>query len=165
MKTPIWKKIFATENDTATALARLALSGVMLPHGLQKAFGTFGGAGFAGTMNFFTEKMHLPAPLGVAAILVESLGSLLLLAGLGSRIMALGIGVVIGTAALLVALPNGFFMNWFGSQKGEGIEYALLMIGLALVVVLRGGGAFSLDRLIAGGGAPQKAVRLSEKTI
>ena len=140
-------RLLATQNDVALTIARIALAGVMLPHGLQKAFGMFGGYGFAGTMGFFTEKMHIPAPLGFLVILTECLGSLLLLSGLGSRIMAFVIGCVISVASLMVALPNGFFMNWFGTQKGEGVEYALLMLGLAAVVVLRGGGAFSLDGL------------------
>lgn len=46
-------------------------------------------------------------------------------------------------------LQNGFFMNWFGNQKGEGFEYHLLVIGLSLAVVVVGSGKYSLDKLLA----------------
>ena len=51
-------------------------------------------------------------------------------------------------AALTVALPNGFFMNWFGNQKGEGFEYHILMAAIALAVMIQGGGKWALDSLI-----------------
>jgi putative oxidoreductase len=46
-------------------------------------------------------------------------------------------------------LPNGFFMNWFGKQQGEGYEYHLLVIGIGLALLMTGAGKWSLDRLIA----------------
>jgi putative oxidoreductase len=46
----------------------------------------------------------------------------------------------------MVHLPNGFFMNWYGNQKGEGFEYHLLAIGMALAIMVKGSGAFSIDR-------------------
>jgi putative oxidoreductase len=49
----------------------------------------------------------------------------------------------------MVHLPNGFFMNWAGTQKGEGFEYHLLTIASAAVLLLRGAGAFSLDRSLS----------------
>jgi len=45
----------------------------------------------------------------------------------------------------MVHLPNGFFMNWAGNQKGEGFEYHLLVIAMAAVLVWRGSGAWSAD--------------------
>ena len=51
-------------------------------------------------------------------------------------------------AILMVHGANGFFMNWYGTQKGEGIEYHLLVLGLALIVILYGAGKASIDRLI-----------------
>ena len=42
-----------------------------------------------------------------------------------------------------------FFMNWFGQQKGEGFEYHLLVIGIALALLIRGGGLLSVDRALA----------------
>ena len=52
-------------------------------------------------------------------------------------------------AIFMVHLPYGFFMNWYGSQKGEGIEYHLMAIAMAAVLLLRGAGAFSVDRALS----------------
>ena len=142
-------KLLHTENDYASLVARLALGIVIFPHGAQKVLGWFGGHGFAGTMTFFTETMGLPYLVALLVVLAEFLGSIGLIVGALTRIAALGIGSVMLGAILLVHLPNGFFMNWGGTQPGEGFEYHLLAIGLALVLILRGGGALSLDRIIA----------------
>jgi putative oxidoreductase len=48
----------------------------------------------------------------------------------------------------MVHLQNGFFMNWFGNQKGEGYDYHLLAIAIAAALLLRGAGAFSVDRAL-----------------
>ncbi|MBM3270368.1 MAG: DoxX family protein [Candidatus Sericytochromatia bacterium] len=140
--------LLATDRDYGALAARVALGLVILPHGLQKTVGWFGGFGLEGTLGFFTQQLHIPALLALLAIAAESLGALALIAGLGGRVAALGIGVTMATAALMLHLPNGFFMNWFGAQKGEGVEYFILAIGLALAVVIRGSGAWSLDRAI-----------------
>ncbi len=143
-------KLLHTENDYGALAARLALGIVMFPHGAQKVLGWFGGHGFAGTMTFFTETMGLPYLVALLVVLAEFFGSIGLIVGALTRIAALGIGSVMLGAILLVHLPNGFFMNWGGTQPGEGFEYHLLAIGLALALILRGGGALSLDRIIAG---------------
>jgi putative oxidoreductase len=138
-----------TNNSLAPLLARLTLGIVMFPHGAQKALGWFGGLGFTGTMHAFTQQMHIPAPLAVLAIAAEFLGSLGLITGLLARVSALGIGTNMVVAILTVHLHNGFFMNWYGNQKGEGFEYHLLAIGLALIVLIHGAGKASLDGVIA----------------
>ena len=142
--------LFKTNNSTAPLVARIALGLVMLPHGAQKALGWFGGHGFSGTMGFFTGTMHIPAVFAFLAILAEFAGSLGLITGLLSRVAAFGIGTVMVVAILTVHAANGFFMNWFGNQKGEGFEYHLLAIGLALIVLIHGAGKASVDALIAG---------------
>lgn len=138
--------LLSTTDEIAPLLARVTLGAVMFPHGAQKLLGWFGGYGFAGTMGYF-QSVHVPAILGFLLIIAESFGSLALIAGLLSRLSAFGVTASIVGALFLVHLPNGLFMNWFGVQKGEGIEYDLLMIGLGLIVMLRGGGALSLDGL------------------
>ena len=130
-------------------VARLALGLVMFPHGAQKALGWFGGYGFSGTMGFFTGSMHIPAVLAFLAIAAEFAGALGLIFGLFSRVAAFGIACNMVVAIATVHGANGFFMNWFGKQPGEGYEYHLLAIGLALVVMIQGAGAASLDRLIS----------------
>jgi putative oxidoreductase len=143
----MWKKLFQTNNDTAALVLRLALGIVFFPHGMQKLFGWFGGYGFEGTMGFFTTKLGIPAVVAFLAITAEGLDSLGLIAGLGTRIAAIGISVNMAVAVLMLHLQNGFFMNWFGTQKGEGYEYHLLVIGIALMIT--GGGKWSLDGVIA----------------
>lgn len=143
-------KLLNTENDYGALIARLALGIVMFPHGAQKVLGWFGGHGFAGTMTFFTETMGIPYLVALLVVLAEFFGSIGLIVGALTRIAALGIGSVMLGAILLVHLPNGFFMNWGGTQAGEGFEYHLLAIGLALALMVRGGGALSIDRIIAG---------------
>ncbi len=141
--------LFKTTSNTAPLIARLILGLVMFPHGAQKALGWFGGYGFSGTMGFFTGTMHIPAVLAFLVIVAEFAGSLGLIAGLLSRVAAFGIAVIMGVAIVTAHYANGFFMNWSGTQKGEGFEYHLLAIGLALIVIICGAGKASLDGLIA----------------
>jgi putative oxidoreductase len=141
--------IFGTQNDLAGLIMRLTLGGVMLPHGLQKVFGLFGGAGLQTTMNIFTTQLGLPAPVAVLVILAESAGALGLIIGFCTRLCALGIAMVMGGAIFFVHGRHGFFMNWFGRQSGEGFEYHLLAIGLALALFIHGAGKWSFDQRIA----------------
>ncbi len=145
------KLLCKTNSSFAPLLARLTLGIVMFPHGAQKMLGWFGGYGFTGTMHFFTQQMHIPAPLAFLAIMAEFAGSIGLILGCLSRVAAFGIATNMVVAIFTVHIHNGFFMNWNGNQKGEGFEYHLLAIGLALIVVFYGAGKASLDALIAGG--------------
>lgn len=130
----------------AAPALRLTLAAVMFPHGAQKALGWFGGYGWTGTMGFLTGTAHLPSPVAAGVILLEFLGPVLLALGLFTRWVALGfIGLMAGAIATVHA-PNGFFMNWGGTQAGEGFEYHLLVIGIGAALVLLGGGPLSLDR-------------------
>lgn len=138
-----------TDDALSPVALRLALATVIFPHGAQKLLGWWGGYGFEGTMGFFTGTMGIPWVLALGVILVEFFAPLLLLAGVAVRPAALAIGTVLATAMFKVHVANGFFMNWFGNQKGEGIEYFLLVIGIALALVVSGGGRFSLDRTLA----------------
>jgi len=141
-------RVLATSADFAPTVARVALGAVMLPHGAQKLLGWFGGYGWSGTMGFLTGQAGLPWLVAALVILIESVGSVLLLVGLGGRIMAAGVAAIMVGAVATVHFANGFFMNWAGTQKGEGFEYHLLAIALAVVVMLRGSGALSLDRAL-----------------
>src|SRR5205809_1196963 len=138
-------KIVNTENDTAMLVVRLVLGGVMFPHGAQKLFGWFGGFGFHGTMGFFTSTMGIPWIFALAAILAESLGAMALILGFCTRVAAAAIAINMVVAVLTSHLQSGFFMNWFGNQKGEGFEYHLLALGLAGALMIKGGGKASID--------------------
>lgn len=139
------KKLLATTDDGILTVIRLITGIVFFAHGAQKMLGWFGGFGFSGTMNAFTNMMHIPAPLAFLAITAEFLGGLGLVLGLLARIAAFGIAVNMVVAILLVHHNFGFFMNWLGNQKGEGWEYHLLAITLAFAIMVRGAGAFSVD--------------------
>jgi putative oxidoreductase len=144
------KKFLATDQQSWSLLiVRLALGFVILPHGMQKALGMFGGYGFAGTVGFF-QSMGMPFIIGTLVILAEFIGSIGVIIGLGTRFMAASILLTMSGAMILGGhLHNGFFMNWFGMQKGEGVEYFVLVIGLALAAVIGGSGKFSFDNLVS----------------
>ena len=142
------KKIFQTANSWSTLIIRVMLGIVMFPHGAQKLFGLFGGYGFSGSMGFFTDKMHIPAFFAFLAIMAEGLGSMGLIIGFLTRVAAFGILCNMIVAIWMVHWPNGFFMNWFGTQKGEGFEYHLLAIAICLSLLISGGGKWSVDRAI-----------------
>jgi len=142
------KRLMGTSNDVALTMLRVVLGVVFFAHGAQKMLGWFGGYGFHGTMGAFTQ-MGMPAALAFLIICTEFFGGLGLIVGLLTRIAALGIGGLMVGAIFMVHLPNGFFMNWMGTQKGEGFEYHLLALAMAGALLLRGAGAFSLDRALA----------------
>ncbi len=144
------RKLFATDNDFATSILRLALGIVFFAHGAQKMLGWFGGYGFHGTMGAFTQMMHIPAPFAFLAIAAEFFGGLGLIFGFLTRIAAFGIFSNMVVAIAMVHHNFGFFMNWSGTQKGEGFEYHFLAIAMAVLLMIRGAGAASIDRLIAG---------------
>ncbi len=146
IKQGVLQRFLGTDGNWGETVARVSLGAVMIPHGAQKLLGWFGGPGFRGTMGWFTEQAGIPAPLAVLVILAESLGAAALVMGVAGRFMAGGIALVMAGAIFMGHHENGFFMNWFGTMQGEGFEYHLLAIGLALVVMIRGSGAFSVDR-------------------
>jgi len=146
----MFRKLIATDDDVASLILRVVTGIVFFAHGAQLALGWFGGNGFNATMQFFTQNMHIPAVFAFLAIAAQFLGSLGLIVGLLTRVAAFGIGAVMLVAAVMVHLPIGFFMNWFGNQKGEGFEYHLLAMAIAVALMIKGGGKASIDRALSG---------------
>src|SRR5580692_12446380 len=142
-------KIVSTDDSIATAILRLALGVTFFAHGAQKMLGWFGGFGFSGTMGFFTGMMHIPAPLAFLAICAEFFGGMGLIIGFLTRIAAFGIATNMVVAIATVHHAFGFFMNWNGNQKGEGFEFHLLVLAITIFLMIRGAGAFSVDRAIS----------------
>jgi len=138
--------LFRTDGSKGTIFLRLALGVVMFPHGAQKVLGLFGGLGYEKTLGMFTTKMQFPEYAVILLMITEFAGSICLIAGLCTRVFALATGTSIAICAYLNHLQNGFFMNWFGNQQGEGFEFHILVVGIALALVVKGGGAFSFDR-------------------
>lgn len=141
------RDLFDTDNTTGFMFLRIALGAVMFAHGAQKALGWFGGAGFDQTIQMFSTQLNFPSPVAMAIIAAEFGGSILLIIGFLTRLAALAITVNIGVCAILNHIQNGFFMNWFSNQKGEGYEYHILVIGIGVALMIKGAGALSFDRL------------------
>ena len=147
------RMIMATKNDFAALVLRVALGVVMFPHGAQKVLGMFGGHGFSATVEAF-RGMGIPPAMTYLAMAAEFLGAIGLIVGCLGRVAALGIGTVMVVAVMKVHYAHGFFMNWSGQQAGEGFEYHLLAIGIAVAIVLKGSGALSVDRAVTWGADP-----------
>src|SRR6478672_13652510 len=147
------KKLLSTNpNNWMVLFARLALGITIFPHGAQKLLGWFGGYGFTGTMGFLTTQAHLPWMLAFLVIIIESIGALALIFGFGTRIAAFGMLANFLGILFTTHLNNGFFMNWYAQAgKGEGIEYFILLFGLAIVSLIAGGGKASIDAAITAG--------------
>lgn len=140
------KKLLSTNSENWTALiARLALGATVFAHGAQKLFGWFGGYGFEGTMGFLTRQAGLPYFVALLVILIESIAALMIIAGVLTRVAAIGVFGLFTIIMLKFHSANGFFMNWAGNQKGEGIEYFIILLGVALTLVIAGGGKASVD--------------------
>jgi len=141
-------KLLQTNDDLMLTLVRVVLGIVFFAHGAQKLLGWYGGFGFSATVGAFL-KMGMPLAVAYFAIFVEFFGGLSMIFGLLSRLGGLGIAAEMCGAVATVHFHNGLFMNWYGMQKGEGFEYHLLAIAIAVVIMIRGAGALSLDRMIA----------------
>jgi putative oxidoreductase len=147
----ILQLLLQTDGGVVGLILRITLAVVAFPHGSQKVLGWFGGAGIKGTMKYFTDS-GIPTVFGALAIAAEFLGSLGLAVGLLTRIAAFGIACVMLVAIGKVHWRQGFFMNWYGNQKGEGFEYHLLALGIAISVIIVGAGDWSLDLALARSG-------------
>lgn len=148
-RAPWVQALVRTDGDVMQTFLRLALAVVIFPHGAQKLFGWFGGYGFEGTMGFLTGSVGLPWLVALLVIVIETFGALALAAGFLSRVAAAGIAAVMIGAVATSHLQFGFFMNWSGTQGGEGFEYHLLALALTAILIVRGGGAASVDRAIS----------------
>jgi len=144
------KKIITTNDDATLSIVRILLGFVMLAHGLQKTFGWFGGFGWVNSMNYFTGTVGVPSILAALIILIESVGAILLIAGVGARINAFLMIIVILGAFFVDHLSNGFYMNWFGNHKGEGFEFDILFWAIGILIVIKGAGRWSVDRWLQG---------------
>ncbi len=142
-------KLLSTQDDVAPLVMRVMLGIVFFPHGAQKVFGWFGGYGLEGTLNFFTQTMGVPLVFAILVIVAEFVGALGLIVGFLTRIAAFGVASVMTGAIFMVHLKHGFLMNWAGKQAGEGFEYHLLAIALAVALMFTGGGKGSIDSCIS----------------
>jgi putative oxidoreductase len=159
------KRILSTGNSYSWLLLRVTLGVVMGAHGVQKAFGWFGGFGWNNTIGYFSS-VGLPVGLGSLVILIETVGAFLLIIGFAGRINAALMGIVMAGAFFIDHLPNGFYMNWFAAARGEGFEFDLLFWAIAIVLTINGSGKFSVDRyIIKKQAAPGSAQLVAETAV
>ncbi len=138
-----------TNNDIACLILRVLLAVVFFAHGAQKVLGWFGGRGLVATMAYFTKVHHLPVELAVLPIAAEFLGPICLFVGFLTRVAAFAIAADMAVAVYLVHLKFGFFGNWSGKQAGEGFEFHILVFAIAIALMIKGSGSWSIDRLIS----------------
>lgn len=142
----ILNAVLGTNASWSNLILRAVLGLVMFPHGAQKVLGWYGGYGISGTLGYFNSA-GIPTFLGVLVLVAEFAGSIALVFGFATRIAALGVASVLTVAALMMH-RSFFFMNWSGQQSGEGFEYHLLAVAMAVVLMIGGAGRFSVDRAL-----------------
>ncbi|MBO0323001.1 DoxX family protein [Muricauda sp. CAU 1633] len=141
------QRILATNMDITPTILRIVLGCVIFADGAQKLFGVWGGHGPSWTVAAWQQWWNVPSFLTYTVICIESFGAVLLVLGLFTRIWAFSIGLIMLVAVYLVHLRWGFYMNWYMQpQIGEGFEYHLLVLAMVIVLILTGGGRWSLDR-------------------
>jgi putative oxidoreductase len=136
-------------DSLAPLVLRVPLGLIFMAHGSQKLFGLFGGQGVSGTLKTFEEKLGIPPILTILAMIAEFGGGLGVLIGCLTRLSAFGIACVMGMAIYKVHLANGFFLNLACQPgRGQGIEYAIALLGMALSLVFSGSGRWAVDRFL-----------------
>lgn len=139
----------ATMDSLALLLIRIPLGVIFFAHGSQKLLGLFGGSGLTATLRNFETHLGIPPLLTLLAIIAEFGGGLGVLCGFMTRLSACGIAVTMAVAMYKVHWVNGFFLNiTCASGRGHGIEYNVALLGMALALVVTGGGRWSVDRFI-----------------
>jgi putative oxidoreductase len=126
----------------APLMIRLPLGLILMAHGSQKLLGILGGQGLTGTLKSFEDKLNIPPIFTLLAILAEFAGGFGVLTGFLTRLSATGIAVVMLVAIYKVHWGHGFFLTT------QGMEYNLALLGMALYLMIAGGGQWCLDRLI-----------------
>ena len=142
------RSLLVTDDTKATAILRLVLGVVFFAHGAQKLLGWFGGPGFLRIHGPLYRVLAYSHPVSLPRDRRRVFGRLGLILGFLTRIAAFGIAMNMVVAIAMVHSSFGFFMNWTGTQKGEGFEYHLLVLAITTFLMIRGAGAFSVDRTI-----------------
>ncbi len=133
----------------APLMIRIPLGVIFMAHGSQKLLGLFGGKGLTATFASFERDLGIPAIFTLLAIIAEFGGGFGVLTGFLTRLSAAGLASVMCVAMYKVHWINGFFLNMScAAGRGHGIEYNLALLGMALYLVIAGGGRWCLDRLI-----------------
>ncbi len=138
------KSLINTDSNITGLLLRVPVGTILAAHGAQKLFGWFGGYGLEGTGQWLAsiglEPGYLMALLAGGA---EFFGGIALILGLLTRPAAIASAVTMLVALVVVHLGNGLFLS------NNGFEYALALLAVTVVLAIQGGGALSVDKIIA----------------
>jgi putative oxidoreductase len=140
---PAFSGIYAAFDPIALPLLRIVLGGILIPHGCQKLFGWFGGAGFEKFTDIFDKMGWHPAVFWLSLVaLTEFVGGLMLLFGFFTRFAAAAVIIFMINACWATSHRGGFFWS------SGGMEYSLLIGVVALVFLIKGAGRFSVDHAL-----------------
>jgi putative oxidoreductase len=131
---------------------RITLAVVFVAHGLHDLFGFFSGSGIGPggleqSAAYYTALGLKPGfAIAVFAGITQFAGGLLLFPGFATRWASLALIVYLGVTVWADHRRWGFFLNWTGAPGlGQGVEFALVLIGALVCLILTGGGELSLD--------------------
>lgn len=135
--------IYAGLADITHAVLRIALGAILIPHGLQKLFGAFGGMGFEKNAALFDKLGYTPGVFwGTLVGCTELIAGSLLVIGLFTRPAAFAIVIFMLNAVYFTSTTGGFFWT------ARGSEFSILILVVALFLLIRGAGPWSVDRTI-----------------
>jgi putative oxidoreductase len=138
-----------TNTDIGLLLLRLALGAIMIAHGLQKAFGLFGGPGPEGVIGMVTGMGFKPPEVWAWLLIATELGGGIgLVLGFLTPLCALAVVIAQLVAVFMVHGPHGFFM---GGGPVPGFEYNLALLGAGFCLLFTGPGRMSVDYPLFGG--------------
>jgi putative oxidoreductase len=120
-------------------LIRFATGAILVPHGVQKILNT-PISKFA--QNIAAKALPFPEALAYLTYFAESVAAVCLAIGLFTRIAAAMIGIEMLVIVLLFQWQFGYFWTV------RGYEFALLWALLCIAIFFKGGGRYSIDRLI-----------------
>ncbi len=131
---------------------RLVLAGVFIAHGTHKLFGLFAGPALgvggpgAVAQQFASVGLEPAFALAVAFGAIEVLGGALLIIGWLTRVAAPALMITTAVTMWKWTWPAGFFLNWTGTaDRGQGMEFHVLLLGSLLCLILTGAGEWSID--------------------
>jgi len=140
---------FDASSLLAPLMVRIPLGLIFMAHGSQKLLGLFGGKGLTATFASFERDLGIPAIFTLLAIIAEFGGGFGVLTGFLTRLSASGISAVMLVAIYKIHWAHGFFLNMNCLPgRGQGIEYNIALLGMALYLMIAGGGRWCLDRLV-----------------
>ena len=129
---------YAAVSDLWYPMIRFAIGALLFVHGWTKVAG-----GVAGVTGYFAKNGFAPASgFAYAAIFLETVGTACVALGLFTRFFAAALAIELFVAFVVMHLPVGF-----PAGKG-GYEYVLFLGIVMFAIALRGGGPYSLDRMI-----------------